>query len=142
MTASSPKLSTIVLLVVFIIALTIFANAYHSLDSTQQLASLYLVKVLLAALTVAFLIAFQLRWIITKYDLSVLDFYTKWKFFRQSLAIGTGIFLLSIAFMLDFGQYTGRFHGQDYTALTTTLEILALVFFGYSYYKLARLRGV
>ena len=142
MAASRIRPTSVLFAAALLAALAIISNAYLSLNSAERLAAVYLAKVLLASLTMAFLMAFQLRWVITKYDLSVLDFYTRWKFFKQSIAVGAGILLLSIAFLLDFGQYAGRIQGQDYSLVINSLEVMSLIFFGHSYYRLARLQGV
>jgi hypothetical protein len=142
MAVSTLRPAKVLLVVIVLVALAVLSNSYSSLLAPQQLAAIYLIKVILAALTVAFLFAFQIRWVMTKYDLSVLDFYTKWKFFKQSIAVGAGIFLLSAAFLLEFWQYAGWLPGSNYLLAVNLLEVLALIFFGYSYYRLARMQGV
>jgi len=142
MVSSSPRPVTVLLFTVVLIVLALLANSYAALSSAQQLALTYVVKVILAVLAVAFLIFFQIRWVATKYDLSVLHFYIKWKFFRQSLPAGAGVLLLAVAFLLDFARYANLINNPNILLIINLLEILALMCFGYTYYRLARLQGV
>lgn len=134
--------ATVLLLVVVTVVLALLSNSYTALATPQQIALTYVVKVILAVLAVLFLMFFQLRWVTTKYDLSVLHFYIKWKFFRQSLPAGAGIFLLAAAFLLDFARYANLISDPNLPLIINLLEIFALMFFGYTYYRLARLQGV
>ncbi|MDO8339754.1 MAG: hypothetical protein Q7T16_03790 [Candidatus Burarchaeum sp.] len=142
MVSSGLRPATVLLVVIAIIVLALFANSYAVLTQDQQLALTYLIKIILAVLAVAFLAFFQLRWVATKYDLSVLHFYIKWKFFRQSLPAGAGVLLLAMAFILDFGRYANVLKDPNLPLVINLLEMLALTFFGYTYYRLARLQGV
>ncbi|VVC02548.1 Uncharacterised protein [Candidatus Burarchaeum australiense] len=132
----------VLLAVIVLVALALLVNAYSELVLTQQLNLTYVIKVILAVLAVGFLVFFQLRWVATKYDLSVLHFYIKWKFFKQSLPAGAGILFLASAFLLDFAQYVHWVQGESVQLAINLLEILALVFVGYTYYRLARLQGI
>jgi hypothetical protein len=142
MVSSSLRPATVLLFAAVLVVLALLANSYAALTSAQQLALTYVVKVILAVLAVVFLIFFQLRWVATKYDLSVLHFYIKWKFFRQSLPAGAGVLLLAVAFLLDFARYANLINDPNLLLIINFLEILALMCFGYTYYRLARLQGV
>jgi len=142
MASSSLRPATVLLAVVVLVVLALLANTYATLALEQQIALTYIIKVILAVLAVTFLVLFQLRWVASKYDLSVLHFYIKWKFFRQSLPAGAAVLLLAIAFLLDFGRYANIIKDPNLSLIINALEILALMLFGYTYYRLARLQGV
>jgi hypothetical protein len=129
------------LIAIAAVVLAFLAIAYSGLGVAQQLSTIYLSKVLLGALAAFFLLLFQLRWAFTKHDLSILKYYAKWKLFKHNVAEAAGIVFLASAFFLDYAQFSGWVKGLDVAVFTNLLEVIALVFFSYSYYRLMRLEG-
>jgi hypothetical protein len=102
-------------------------------------------KVLLASLSVIFLFGFFIQWKFSKYRLPVIAFYTKKRFVKHNIVLGTGVVALSLAYIADFlyGSAGPEKLGQAATSgkiIVSLLETLGLVCIGYSYYKLMRLQ--
>jgi len=142
MVRARPALAKAFLIAALAVLLALLSAAYSDLTAEQQIAAIYVAKVLLSSLAAALLLAFQIRWILMKHDLSILGFYTKWKFFKYNVAMAAGMVLLAAAFFLDLAQYAGWVSGTGNLVATNLLEAVALIFFGYSYYKLLRLEGL
>ncbi|MFH1447968.1 MAG: hypothetical protein ABIG39_03835 [Candidatus Micrarchaeota archaeon] len=101
---------------------------------------LMILKVLLASLSVLFLFGFFVQWKFSRYRLPVIAFYTKKRFVKHNIILGTGVIALSLAYIIEFfvvalGQDTG-----GGSVIVGLLETVAIVCIGYSYYKLVRLQ--
>jgi hypothetical protein len=123
------------------VLIAFLAVSYQGLRMPAQLDAMYIAKVLLGVLAALFLLAYQLKWILTRHDLPLLRYYAKKKMFEQNIAEGAGIVFLTSAFFLDMAQHLGWVQGTSATVITNVLEVIALVFFGYSYYRLMRFEG-
>jgi hypothetical protein len=97
-------------------------------------------KVLLAALSVIFLFGFFVQWKLSKYRLPVIAFYTKKRFVRHNIVLGTGIVSLSLAYIINFLWMSLKPEDPGGAVIVSLLEVLALMCIGYSYYKLVRLQ--
>lgn len=115
-------------------------------DSLTQLDMvLSTLKVLLASLSVIFLFGFFIQWKFSKYRLPVIAFYTKKRFVKHNVVLGTGVVALSLAYIVDFlhGGIAGGDASQTAMSgkvIVGLLEAIGLVCIGYSYYKLMRLQ--
>jgi len=139
--ARTGLLSRAFLIASMAILLAFFAISYTSLHVPEQITAMYVAKVLLGVLAALFLIAYQLKWALSRHDLPLLKYYAKKKMFEQNVAAGAGIVFLASAFFLDFLLYMGWVQGTSAIVATNVLEVIALVFFGYSYYRLMRFEG-
>jgi hypothetical protein len=105
----------------------------------QTESVLNVLKVILAALSVVFLFAFFIQWKLSKYRLPVIAFYTKKRFVKHNIVLGTGIVALSLAYITEF--VCGYVRPADPVGglVVNALEVVSLICIGYSYYKLMRL---
>ena len=111
------------------------------MDFQQTTTILSLVKVLLACLAVLFLFGFFVQWKFFRHRLPSMAFYTKRKFIRHNVILGTGVSLLSLAFIVDFAVQQAQTGpgSANLALLSSVLEVFSLMAIGYSYYKLVRL---
>jgi len=135
------SLSKAFLLAAIAVIIALLAVAYGGLQAQEQITAIYVAKVLLGALAALFLITYQLKWALSRHDLPILRYYAKKKMFEQNIAAGAGIVFLTSAFFLDLAQYMGWTRGSSASIITNLLEVIALLFFGYSYYRLMRFEG-
>ncbi|MCX6778010.1 MAG: hypothetical protein NT157_03950 [Candidatus Micrarchaeota archaeon] len=109
------------------------------MDFQQTIVIISLVKVLLACLAVLFLFGFFMRWKFFRHRLPSLAFYTKRMFIRHNIVLGTGMIMLSLAFIVDFIAPEAGGGAENMGLMASVLEVFALVAISYSYYKLVRL---
>lgn len=95
-------------------------------------------KLLLACMSIIFLFAFFMQWKFLRLKLPSIAFYTKGKFVKHNVALGTGIVCLSLAYIVDFIAITNNVETDSMKLTVYSLEVIALAFIGYSYYKLIR----
>ncbi len=107
---------------------------------TQFDLILIILKVLLASLSVLFLFGFFIQWKFSRYRLPVIAFYTKKRFVKHNIVLGTGIIALSLAYIIEFLDMSVNPVTQEGNIIVSLLETLALMCIGYSYYKLVRLQ--
>lgn len=112
-----------------------------TINSAAQMENvLDVLKVLLAGLSIVFLFAFFIQWKLSKYRLPVIAFYMKKKFVRHNVVLGTGVVALSLAYIIEFLWLNLQPAEPSGQLIVSSLEAVALVCIGYSYYKLMRLQ--
>ncbi len=135
------SLSKAFLLAAIAVLIALLAVAYAGVRTQEQITAIYVAKVLFGVLAALFLITYQLKWALSRHDLPLLRYYAKKKMFEQNIAAGAGIVFLTSAFFLDLAQYMGWAQGGSASLITNLLEVVALLFFSYSYYRLMRFEG-
>ena len=109
------------------------------MEFQQLFQMISLVKVLLACLAVLFLFGFFIQWKFFRHRLPSMAFYMKKRFVKHNVVLGTGVILLSLAFIVDFAMDQTETGKESLAILSSVLQVLALAAIGYSYYKLVRL---
>ena len=111
-------------------------------ELTQVNFAIEVMKMILSVITILFLSVFFLQWKVGKQNLSLIAFYTKSKIVKHNTLMALGIIALSAAFIVHFLTINSIVVGEVAGIVTTSLEVIALMCMGFSYYKLVRVAEV
>ncbi len=101
-------------------------------------AAMNVLKGILSALSLVFLAAFYVHWMIFKYTHNTMDYIAKQKIVKSNSGLGVGLLVLSAGLMLDSFNELGILKGEGNKIVVDALLVIAISLFGYWYYKLTR----